>query len=1375
MEKLIRLYLCFLASTLCVMAQSLPPDSAAPPAIAVVPASITLQAGQTEQFHAYRNLDRGRVPVTWSLAPAIGTISSDGVYTAPSHITAKATVRLTASGAAGISSALIALSPSTSSDLASFSMAELFGTNWPDQPIEFRYDGGRPPENATRMIFGPLGIEVPYQWVSSCSDETAKKGCILVRGSLPAKAAYTWTLQSGKPLSTTVTHPVTLSIRGSNYELANGLAGVRIVTPAANPSPYNLAPIQGILLPGGVWTAVGSSPNLLYSESPALAGNVGAPLHTPMYTVTAYHVTITDSGPMKTEIEVSYTFRRPHYSEKTQSVNTAGTGHYTMIVTMYANSKSILIDEDSDMQFSYYLPVYAQLMPDQARFRAHNVPSPDCGYEAVVPITDATHTSPAVISASYDLLNGQQVFISGVQGDTSANGTYYAKTSGYPPGQFGLYQDAALIRPVAGSGNYTGGGTVKPTYRGGMFRPVQHDAYLDLTYTADRPASAACSANTYRKLVTNYPPADHGAGWYVEMYQAAAPANTPVVGIYTGRVSTLLNSDYGPSMPGIYTSNHHWISGTVDAGIQVDNLVRAFNGVTAPLVHRNWGIWVSTKADILPPADHQPIADEENSLASINLSHLYTYQLIYPDPPGGWQWLYLQPAGAQQLISWIRNGTPVCGSVTCYYVLRSQYASAIGQSILRMWHQNNPAAVEAALKAATAWTQKITDNLAGGDNHWYDPFVYYQVYISTVPYVPLLNAVLMDSNATETQKTLTKAMLALFGCILWDEDWFPIDHQTGGGAGLSNQYEMYLQFRTLSVAAAPSQPYLSAHLAEAVRYSTEELSQYFSPTGAVPGSTHYEGAFSNSLILNYQALGLQGVLSMTDPRWVAYGNWELSIQTPPEPRFGNARKVYSNGDGATEGDPRTALLASALSRSNPGLASNLMWAWQQSYDGTSFVEDSFISSMAVIDPTIPAVMPHLGSINIPGYHSVERHGFGTPNETVAWFINGDFYNAGGHRHYDDGQVSIYAHSAPLAIDWNANAYYPYTGGRFMHDSIVYDSELKHPWNADNALLTDALTMMKSASNTEFGAFANSTTATGAFPASDGTLWTRTMRMMAFNPSYPIIYVADSFVGPGAAAGKTLTWNMMASGPVSTPAGWITPVPRFSPGCQSLAAALPSNGTVHNLASGLQAFGFTGIPWPKHPTGGINWDLFLLSDSTTQQFFIGNWGHSCHPAREAAEYKTANGTPFTETQHILRVHGVGPFTTIILPYRKTEPPARGITRQSCGIQIVQGNETTCFNSSVATYTNGTKNILTAYDNTSQSAFGVAVSGGPQEVVIKPDEITWTLSGVTAGARNLTLPGTWTPNRPLSQTAGTFSFTFAGGQQTAPVTIVFRQTR
>ena len=164
--------------------------------------------------------------------------------------------------------------------------------------------------------------------------------------------------------------------------------------------------------------------------------------------------------------------------------------------------------------------------------------------------------------------------------------------------------------------------------------------------------------------------------------------------------------------------------------------------------------------------------------------------------------------------------------------------------------------------------------------------------------------------------------------------------------------------------------------------------------------------------------------------------------------------------------------------------------------------------------------------------------------------------------------------------------------------------------------------------------------------------------------------------------------------------------------------------------------------------------------------IGNWGHGCHSGREIGEYQKANGTSFAEVQDILRVHDSGPFTTIILPYRKTETPSRTVTQQSCGVQIVQGTETTCFNGSMASCAGRKGRILTTYDASTQLAFGFTASGGPQEVVVQSDQIVWTLNGVQAGVRSLTLPGTWKIRMSrlgagtFTLSNNTFSYNYAG---------------
>src|SRR5439155_10228736 len=105
----------------------------------------------------------------------------------------------------------------------------------------------------------------------------------------------------------------------------------------------------------------GTTPNFLYAERDP--GDVGGNLRTPMTSVLNYNVTIIASGPMKTVLQATYTFTRPRYAYGQVSINSAGTGHYTITLTLYAGSKSILIDEDSDMQFSYYLPLFNDIMP----------------------------------------------------------------------------------------------------------------------------------------------------------------------------------------------------------------------------------------------------------------------------------------------------------------------------------------------------------------------------------------------------------------------------------------------------------------------------------------------------------------------------------------------------------------------------------------------------------------------------------------------------------------------------------------------------------------------------------------------------------------------------------------------------------------------------------------------------------------------------------------------------------------------------------------------------------------------------------------------------------------------------------------------------
>jgi hypothetical protein len=75
--------------------------------------------------------------------------------------------------------------------------------------------------------------------------------------------------------------------------------------------------------------------------------------------------------------------------------------------------------------------------------------------------SDATNASPIVVTTpTHGLADGDVVTISGITGNTNANGTFYAKVTGYTTLTFALYSDKALTTPVAGNGAYGGTGLV---------------------------------------------------------------------------------------------------------------------------------------------------------------------------------------------------------------------------------------------------------------------------------------------------------------------------------------------------------------------------------------------------------------------------------------------------------------------------------------------------------------------------------------------------------------------------------------------------------------------------------------------------------------------------------------------------------------------------------------------------------------------------------------------------------------------------------------------------------------------------------------------------------------------------------------------------
>ena len=285
--------------------------------------------------------------------------------------------------------------------------------------------------------------------------------------------------------------------------------------------------------------------------------------------------------------------------------------------------------------------------------------------------------------------------------------------------------------------------------------------------------------------------------------------------------------------------------GRVDA---VGNTTTGFSPCEA-VIHRNWGIFVSKQADLKSPALHQPIADEQNMLTGINLSRLYTYQLVYPDPPGGWQWLYLTGGVCSDVGELGRERHCRCaGTPTCYAtLLNNSEGSASGPSSGFDVGGNSSAAVQYGAEFGR-WSGQAAwcSTLVAGDNHfdtrWVSP-----VGTKTSPGTALLNAILMNVNTTVAQKTLAKAALAMFGSISGTIDSVSHRHTTreerrncqsdSAVSGVLRPIGVLEPFEGFSQPAAGDRD-------EAQPLSTvSEL--ILDTTGAAAGSTHHQSVFSS--------------------------------------------------------------------------------------------------------------------------------------------------------------------------------------------------------------------------------------------------------------------------------------------------------------------------------------------------------------------------------------------------------------------------------------------------------------------------------------------------------------------------------------------------
>ena len=849
---------------------------------------------------------------------------------------------------------------------------------------------------------------------------------------------------------------------------------------------------------------------------------------------------------------------------------------------------------------------------------------------------------------------------------------------------------------------------------GTVYNSITRDALVNLNY--DSPKERF-SKTTY-PFLSKWDPWAVDTGWYWQLYDSRTNGSENLFGIFAGPASRLIN----PGLSGVsFDTDRVESQPRVSLKVGFQRLMPTQQYSTH--MRFGWGIFLGKKSvDVKPTEQVQGINRQLNLHSGVNLNTIDQLPLTFPDPQEGYGTLYA-PVTAWQGVAQALREEKLKGGRTFY---GQQYgANPYLGTLLEYWA--NPTA-DSAKKAAddvNNFAKAYLNTLINGEGIYQQATHYWMGGARMSGYLIWMDQLLASDQLAEEEKLKLKRSAALFATALWDNDISPMQEDCGMNWGPANMSSMLRGTRYTFGLYLANHPNFRDKVAAIRKEALGLLYSYTGESGACCSCAHYTSASMVPILNLLQQMQMRGITDAfaTEKRLTNYAEWEMQLATPPEVRFGGSRKIISVGDGCTEMSVRLGQIGTGFAKANPELSARLMGLWQ----AMGKPQDNFYgASLLKIDASLPAVSPKLGDAQFDGWMAVLRAGWETPDESAVFFINGDVLSD--HRHNDQGEVILYALGAPLSLDFGSYTT-PRASGGLMHSIALPEAWLGRAWDADHVPLdipdrpgrcswwqTQAQPLVSFRESASVGA---QFTPLGS-PAD--LHWQRTVRFLHSDPAHPVIVIDDAFTGKELAGKPVIsTLNLMAQGAVATPAGHVAPVERIYPAVQILVPdQLPSAGRPFELPAGLNQFGFTG-QWL------IDWDLYTDA-ATPMQAYIGNWGHKNHPTGELNQFAKAQGKPFEERQHILRLRGQDKIRTIILPYRKGERPDHlAVTKQGAGTVIHSGTMTVNLTEHGFVCENGASKNLTSFDTEPVEAFGVKLSGGPAEVRLTTTNGTLVIVG------------------------------------------------
>jgi len=247
-------------------------------AVAVSPTSAQLSAGQVQQFTATVSGSANQA-VTWSLSPSTGTLSSTGLYTAPSSIAAQTTVTIKAVSAAD----------SSASATASITLTPAAPVSLTVSPTAVSLSQGQ-----TRQFTAT---------VSGSTTQTVTWSLSPAVGTISAAGLYT------APASVSAQTVVTVKAVAAADTSVSATATVTL-TPPATPTSIAISPATVSLSKSQsrqftVTCTSGSMPSIKWSRYPAVGALVNG-LYTAPSSITApQKVTVTATSTTDASVQAS--------------------------------------------------------------------------------------------------------------------------------------------------------------------------------------------------------------------------------------------------------------------------------------------------------------------------------------------------------------------------------------------------------------------------------------------------------------------------------------------------------------------------------------------------------------------------------------------------------------------------------------------------------------------------------------------------------------------------------------------------------------------------------------------------------------------------------------------------------------------------------------------------------------------------------------------------------------------------------------------------------------------------------------------------------------------------------------------------------------